>query len=180
MTELNITLAAVDDGDVIGEIHRLSHTVSYRDFLTEGTVNWPPLADYQMRWRDTVAQLPPGDVIYVAWQGGQAAAFLAIEPLTVRYDYLDAAIAHGLVPASTGVVGYLHVHPEYLGQGIGQALMVTGKDYMRAQGWTAAVLDTHAPNTRARRFYEANGWTVFGGRPHGRLPFDMVFYRCAL
>jgi hypothetical protein len=42
------------------------------------------------------------------------------------------------------------------------------------------VLDTHEPNERARRFYEADGWGAVRTFMREDVPVMMVLYRCAL
>lgn len=180
MSAVRIAAATAEDTDAIGTIHHLSHTVSYAMFFDVSPFNWPPLADYRMRWHDTLANLTPGDALYVARHDGGVVGFIYIESLSDRYVYYDQALNTGLAPATTGVVRQFHIHPDHLGQGIGQALMVVGKAFMRDQGWTHAVLDTQALNARARRFYDADGWTVFDRTEHARVPLEMILYRCNL
>ena len=56
----------------------------------------------------------------------------------------------------------IYVHPDHWGQGIGQALIAAGEQRLRELGHGQAILWVLEDNPRARRFYEAAGWSTDG------------------
>ncbi len=56
----------------------------------------------------------------------------------------------------------LYSHQQYLGKGVGQALMDACFDRARAEGCDAMWLGVWEYNPRAQRFYEKNGFEVVG------------------
>lgn len=181
MTETPIlTPARADDCAHVARLHYLSHRISYAAALGAAWSLTRTEADYQTEWCARMRAAEPGDHTLIAWLGADPVGFIHIEPLSRRYRYFDQAAAAGLDPAQTGVVRHLHAHPDHLGMGIGGRLMGAGKAYMRAQGWSAAVLDTQALNARARRFYAADGWALAGPLTPPDAPLALLLYRCDL
>ncbi|MEM7378578.1 MAG: GNAT family N-acetyltransferase [Pseudomonadota bacterium] len=79
---------------------------------------------------------------------------------------------HALQAGLTGGTAYgwlliktLWVHDPLRGQGIGKALLDAAEREARARGCHAAWLDTSSRN--ARRFYERQGYAVFGELANG-------------
>ena len=58
----------------------------------------------------------------------------------------------------------IYVLPAHWGTGVGRELMQAGEERLRALGHREAVLWVLEDNPRARRFYEAAGWTADGTR----------------
>ncbi len=56
----------------------------------------------------------------------------------------------------------IYVLPPHWGTGVGRALIQAGEDRLRELGHRHAVLWVLEDNPRARRFYEAAGWTLDG------------------
>lgn len=90
-------------------------------------------------------------------------------PVTMLQEYLTV-LGKGWVCEFDGrVVGFsfaasksqsiwaLFVLPEHEGQGIGKKLLALASEWLFAGGAAQVVLGT-APNTRADRFYRAQGW----------------------
>lgn len=63
---------------------------------------------------------------------------------------------------NSGELMALYVDPPYVGAGVGNSLMLAARKRLRALGVTDAVLWVLDANTRARHFYERDGW-----RPDG-------------
>ncbi|GFG65099.1 N-acetyltransferase [Mycobacterium kubicae] len=75
----------------------------------------------------------------------------------------------------------LYVDPDYLGRGVGRALMGAARQRMRALGVAGASLWVLAGNDRARWFYERDGWAFDGTRrlgSYGGAPVEELRYRC--
>jgi ribosomal protein S18 acetylase RimI-like enzyme len=58
----------------------------------------------------------------------------------------------------------IYVHPQHWGTGVGRDLIAAGEQRLREDGQKRAVLWVLEDNPRARRFYEAAGWTLDGSR----------------
>ena len=56
----------------------------------------------------------------------------------------------------------IYVHPEHWGTGVGRALIEAGETRLRELGHAEALLWVLDDNPRARRFYEAAGWSADG------------------
>jgi GNAT superfamily N-acetyltransferase len=56
----------------------------------------------------------------------------------------------------------IYVHPSRWGTGVGRELLATGEDRLRELGHRDAHLWVLNDNPRARRFYEAAGWSTDG------------------
>ena len=56
----------------------------------------------------------------------------------------------------------IYVHPDHWGTGVGRALIDAGEERLRDLGHRDAHLWVLDDNPRARRFYEAAGWTTDG------------------
>jgi GNAT superfamily N-acetyltransferase len=65
-------------------------------------------------------------------------------------------------PALTGEIGAIYLLPEAWGGGTGRRLMEAALDGLAGLGFTQATLWVLESNTRARRFYEAGGWSADG------------------
>jgi len=87
-----------------------------------------------------------------------------------------------LPPAATAPeVTMLYVEPGVWGTGVATVLLMAGMHWLAEHGATSARLFTAAPPTRARGFYEREGWipdAAGSGAPTGLFP--LVCYRRAL
>ncbi|HJU52322.1 MAG TPA: GNAT family N-acetyltransferase, partial [Acidimicrobiia bacterium] len=97
--------------------------------------------------------------------------FLASDPRPqhrrfVADDLAGSAVGFILVgpggdgPALEGEVYALNVDPDHWGGGAGTMLLDAGTRALIEEGFTTAVLWVHPGNGRARRFYEARGWSA--------------------
>jgi GNAT superfamily N-acetyltransferase len=67
-------------------------------------------------------------------------------------------------PDAEGELYTIYVHPSRWGSGVGRELLAAGEDRMLELGYRYAILWVLETNPRARRFYEATGWTLDGRR----------------
>ena len=74
------------------------------------------------------------------------------------------SVGSGLDPATDGELYAIYVHPDHWGEGHGRDLIAAGEQRLRELGHEQAVLWVLEDNPRARRFYEAAGWTFDGSR----------------
>jgi ribosomal protein S18 acetylase RimI-like enzyme len=87
---------------------------------------------------------------FVAEVNGEIAGFVAVGP--------------SRDPDAEAELLAIYVHPRHWGTGIGRDLIAAGEERMRKLGNSQAVLWVLEDNPRARRFYEAAGWTADGSR----------------
>jgi ribosomal protein S18 acetylase RimI-like enzyme len=74
------------------------------------------------------------------------------------------SVGRGTDPDTDGELYAIYVLPAYWGSGVGRALMQAGEERLRELGHQHAILWVLEDNPRARRFYEAAGWTLDGTR----------------
>jgi ribosomal protein S18 acetylase RimI-like enzyme len=73
-------------------------------------------------------------------------------------------------PEGTGEIAAIYVTADHWGHGHGRDLILEAERRFREAGHTAAVLWVLTANDRARRFYEAAGWTTDGHTRIEALP----------
>jgi ribosomal protein S18 acetylase RimI-like enzyme len=74
------------------------------------------------------------------------------------------SVGPGTDPDTDGELYAIYVLPDHWGSGVGRALMQAGEERLRELGHQHAILWVLEDNPRARRFYEAAGWTLDGTR----------------
>lgn len=83
-------------------------------------------------------------------------------------------------PGHVGEVYAIYLDPDSWGRGIGRELFREADDWLVKEGYREAMLWVLASNSRARRFYEAAGWSADGGTKtemyHGAV-LDEARYR---
>jgi ribosomal protein S18 acetylase RimI-like enzyme len=60
----------------------------------------------------------------------------------------------GFIGIDQGYIGWLYVHPDFYGQGIGRALLQRGLELVPEKAWTIAL----AGNSRALNLYQSEGF----------------------
>jgi ribosomal protein S18 acetylase RimI-like enzyme len=104
--------------------------------------------------------------VFVAELGGRVAGFVSSGPAEDE--------------SAPGELFALYVEPATWGKGAGRALLERAETALRDAGFDTAVLWVLEDNPRARRLYEAAGWSTDGGRkrlPHGGVDAIAVRYR---
>ena len=99
-----------------------------------------------------------GYQMFVAELDGGVVGFTMVGPLD-GCDYIDEVRSLGADDEVAGLHS-IHVDPTCIGQGIGKDLLAVSVDHLRSAGFRTAVLVTDLTRERARRFYEAGGWTL--------------------
>ncbi|MEU6475880.1 GNAT family N-acetyltransferase [Streptomyces sp. NPDC047017] len=100
-------------------------------------------ADWIARWREAVER-PDGQVL-CAVREGRVLGLASFRPPPGA-------------SAGTVMLYQFHVDPGHWGAGIGTALHAACAGQWRADGHRRAVLEVHADNQRAQRFYAGRGW----------------------
>ncbi|HEY0935181.1 MAG TPA: GNAT family N-acetyltransferase [Trebonia sp.] len=166
--------ARAADAAQIALVHVRSWQGAYRGLLPQDYLDELDPVQRLARWQQTLAEtdgLRAG--VLVAGQGESLLGFACY----------SASRDGDADPDRVGEIGAIYLLPDAWGQGAGRRLMdaalgrLTGTGFDRVTLW---VLDS---NVRARRFYEAGGWTADGAVKQDEtrgFPVSQVRYRKAL
>ncbi|MEU3944782.1 GNAT family N-acetyltransferase [Streptomyces sp. NPDC029526] len=127
-----------DEADHVAALHHRARSTYYPDGLPQDGTDWPA------RWREAIGR-PDGTVLCAVRDG----CLVGIASFRVPEGG----------PADTVKLFQFHVEPDRWGSGVGTALHRACAEQWYADGRRTAVLDVHADNHRARRFYARHGWT---------------------
>lgn len=83
-------------------------------------------------------------------------------------------VGFSIVDLKDKSVWALFVDPEYAEKGIGKELHSLMINWYFEQTKDNLVLGT-APNTRAEKFYQHQGWTSIGNYPNGEIKFELSY-----
>ena len=143
---------------------------TYRGFAPQG---WsPPSTQEEIERLQEL--LGDDDVWYrVAEVDGVVVGFVGFLPAARSYRPVEEpALAH---------FRQLFVRRAHWGTGLAARLHAAAIDEAAARGYAAMRLFTPAGQARARRFYEREGWTLFGEcKLDEHIGFEMAEYRYAL
>lgn len=102
-------------------------------------------------WAEIFSDRKPKTVSFVSEEEGVILGFCSVGPSR------DVGVPH-----ETGELYSIYLDSSKQGQGIGSALMKTGLDFLKEQGFKKATLWVLKTNLKAISFYEANGWKTDG------------------
>ena len=142
------------------ELHIRAWQWAYKGLLPDDYLDRLPLTlDVRIeRRRLELAHLPPDNRWWVVEQTGRIVGFA----LTGTSNDPDAT-------PQTALVFALYLDRQVVGTGIGHALFTHVVNDFRQRRYTQATLWVLENNLRARRFYEAAGWTPDGTRKSEEL-----------
>jgi GNAT superfamily N-acetyltransferase len=143
---------------------------SYRAFAPPG---WEPpdMALEADRMRERLGH--PGTWCELAERDGEAVGHVAF--MAARSHPLGAA-----VDDTVAHLWQLFVRRSFWGTGAAQRLLADAVTAAGERGYATMRLFTPEGQTRARHFYEREGWTLHGGAFDGGLGIPLVEYRRAL
>jgi GNAT superfamily N-acetyltransferase len=143
----------------------------YRAFAPDG---WEPpdMAIEAMRMRAQLAQ--PGTWCEVAEIGDAIAGHVAFMPARTH------PVGGGEVDESVAHLWQLFVKKAYWGTGTAARLLADAVAEAAARGFRTMRLFTPEGQGRARRFYEREGWALYGAPFDGGLGIPLVEYRRGL
>ena len=142
---LVIRPATADDAEELVRANEAAWNAGMAQVADKKLDELAPFDGRVARFREGIAAVPPGMRLWVAERDGQI-----VGNATVVVD--DAG----------GELSALYVVPEEWGSGVAAALHDQALASMRELGATEATLWVVEGNTRARRFYEREGWTADG------------------
>lgn len=143
---MQIRLATIDDAREMAEIHVLSWQVAYRGLIPEAHLQSMSVDRREAKWRENLCDSPAAT--RVAVDNGCIVGWISTGPC--RDD--DAT-------PDAGELFAMYLHPDHWRRGIGQSLWDAGRASLIAAGFRTATLWVLTGNDRARRFYEANGFS---------------------
>lgn len=168
---VSVRRAGPDDAEAIGRVQVHGWRWAYRDILPGAGFARLPEETMGRRWRTLLGQAGADDRTWIAEHDGAVAGFCHT----------------GLCRDPDAHPGWYEVHAIYLddesltGRGIGRALLQQALEDMRARGAAVVTLWVLRDNARARRFYEAAGFTLDGGEKvetdGDGVRYDEVRYR---
>jgi dihydropteroate synthase len=162
--------ALAGDAEALAQVQMRSWRSAYREVLPAAVLDQlqaPPLA---RSFRAMAEAEPPGRLWVMDW-GGKLCGYAATGP----------SVEPG--PDPDAEVYAIYTLKESWGLGLGQTLLARALADLREQGFHHAVLWVLERNARARRFYEAGGWSPWGTPRtvwHGGIALRELQYRIGL
>jgi ribosomal protein S18 acetylase RimI-like enzyme len=164
---LNIRHAIPDDASAIAKLHIDSCRAAYKDILPEARSNGLDHVRVTESFRKSISF--GAEDIYIVENSGRISGFIAL--IGDHHDHADKETVPGICT--------IYLAPEYWRKGIGRLMYQEGETILKSAGCTAVTFWVFADNMRARRFYEAMGFTVDGEAMVLNMgsPLNAVHYR---
>lgn len=146
---VTLRAAVAEDVPAVARVHVRAWQVGYRGLLPAAYL--AQLSPEERGKRYTFGHVDPAvpHTIVAVAADGAIVGFVTTGPATARTE-------------GAGHLMALYIDPARWGQGVGQRLCRAGRERMAACGHDRAVLWCLAGNTRAERFYAADGWVADG------------------
>jgi GNAT superfamily N-acetyltransferase len=166
-----IRAARVADAAQIAVVHVRSWQGAYRGLMPQAYLDELDPAQRLTRWERSLAEVDAARTgVLVADVGGDLLGFASYSPS--RDSDAD--------PGRVGEIGAIYLLPSAWGRGIGRRLMEATLSCLVTAGFVEVTLWVLDSNVRARRFYEAGGWSADGGQQLDEsrgFPITQVRYR---
>ncbi len=158
----SVRAATIKDAAYIATVHIRSWQAAYRGLVPQDYLDTLDIARRTESWQRALGETDwsKGGVV-VAVPGPEVLGFAGFGPSRDA----DEDKSGGAV----GEIRQIYLLPEAWGKGFGQRLMSTALLRLASAGYAQATLWALATNTRARHFYEKNGWA-----PDGAAKFDDI------
>ncbi|HMK63635.1 MAG TPA: GNAT family N-acetyltransferase [Acidimicrobiales bacterium] len=148
---MEIRRATMKDVQAIAEVHVRSWKAAFCGLLPQDYLDALQPEDRLPGWQDALDGARPWPVVFVGEEDGRIVGFVEVAPN-------EDPDAH----SGTGEVRTIYMDPEAWGGGRGGALLDAGVSVLAAAGFTEVSLWVLHSNSRARRFYERQGWRADG------------------
>ncbi|HKZ19370.1 MAG TPA: N-acetyltransferase [Acidimicrobiia bacterium] len=146
--------ASADDATAIAELHGRSFLATYPDLARTREATLLGGDARVALWSDRLQGLRDGSEVLVAYGSQGLHGFVYTGPSADSDDSTTR----------TGQVYSIHVDPALQGVGIGTELLNAAIAFLRASGTEEVTLWVVNNNLQARKFYEARGFGLDGGR----------------
>ena len=154
--------ARIEDAEAIARVHLRTWQSAYRHVFPPDQLDALPLEPRIAGWQRGL-------------QYDDAICFVAGDPI-LGFVFAERSADE----PELGEVDAIYVDPSAWGTGVGRSLLASAEEDLCARGFDEAVLWVLEDNPRARRCYEAAGWTLDGGRktwPQMGVDAPVVRYR---
>jgi ribosomal protein S18 acetylase RimI-like enzyme len=145
---VELRAAAPADAEGIARVQERGWRVGYAHVFPE-----EKLTEHRIdagRWRARLEEPQEGSKTLVVVREGAVAGFVSVGPSRDE-------------PA-VGELYAIYVDPEVWGEGVGRELIARAERQLAGDGYLEATLWVLEDNPRARRFYQAAGWSLDGAR----------------
>ncbi len=139
--------AQLEDAAAIVRVRTRGWQKAYAQVFPADELRGMPLDGSLDWWSQLLHEAPPRTTTLVAEVHGAVVGFASMGP------------ARG---ESAGELYAIYVDPEHWGDGLGRALIQEAERRLTESGFAEAILWVLDDNPRARRFYEAAGWSADG------------------
>ena len=146
MAAVTVRFARADDAEGFVRAYELSWNSSLGPIAGRTLDELSPFADRLASFASGIEQATPDVGVFVAERDGAIVGVAVVGPESSRTSELRA----------------LYVIPDAWASGVAALLLERALQFMRSRNSTAAVLWVVVDNSRARRFYEREGWHADG------------------
>ncbi len=151
MSKYLIRNAAPSDASVIAKIHVRTWQCAYRGQIPDSFLDAMSVEKRKERWQQMIEHPDKGAYALVAEEKDKIVGWCTGGPS--RDEDADKEM---------GELQGIYIDPEYIGKGVGTALMNNLLDILRKDKYKEATLWVLDTNEKARAFYEKKGWSVEG------------------
>jgi ribosomal protein S18 acetylase RimI-like enzyme len=173
LTDRLIRPATAADAAGIAAVHVRTWQAAYRGLLPQPFLDGLDVEERRQSWLRRLSE--PDDTVLAILVAQDASGVLGFASLTAC---LTASRDDD--GAGTGELTAIYVLPRVWGTGVGRALLDAALRALAATGISEVTLWVLDGNDRARRFYEAAGWTTDGTTKTemiGQTPVRVIRYR---
>jgi ribosomal protein S18 acetylase RimI-like enzyme len=152
---MNYTIRKAEPADAAGtaKVHTETWQKHYRGQIPDEYLNNLSIEKRTESWTEIFSNLKVGESNFIAEEEGNIIGFCSVGPSR------DADS-----PTGTGELYSIYLETSSHGRGIGTALMNTGLDFLKEQGFKKVVLWVLKTNIKTIKFYESKGWKFDGGK----------------
>lgn len=171
---VRVRAAIETDVEEIAEAHVESWWEAYTGLIPDWFIATLSVDRRIDTWRQAIADAPPRSGTFVLEDDAEPGRTI------VGFAHFRESRDEDAESEHLGELTSIYVRKVVWGQGGGTTLIRQVTAAMRAHGFTEATLWVLETNQRARRFYEARGWKLDGGRKTDSRPgitFHDVRYR---
>ncbi|HEY7224577.1 MAG TPA: GNAT family N-acetyltransferase [Micromonosporaceae bacterium] len=152
---MQVRPAQVSDAEAVGLVNAQAWRGAYAGLMPQDYLDALDPAERGRAWRRRLESIQPPTSVLVLERGTEG---------VVGFASLGPARDPDADPSATGEVMAIYLLPEHWRGGGGRVLMAEAVRRLSDAGFREATLWVLETNDRARRFYEAVGWSLDGQR----------------